>query len=247
MGWIFLKKNNEIKNNYARDMLADKLIMWQHRYYIPIAVVVGFLFPAFLGNLFFNSWIGGLAIGGFCRIVMVHHCTFFINSLCHCLGTTPYTDKNSAKDSWIMALFTFGEGYHNFHHFFQNDYRNGIMWYQFDPTKWLINTLHSFGLAFKLKLTAQEKILNAKMQMKMKKLQAKITSNEKFHQEVEALKERVMLSLHNFQELKEQYKATKARELKLKMVEAKAEFNSTLEAWNLYLSYLKVYPVQITA
>lgn len=245
MGWVFLKKNGEIKEKYARDMVAEKLIMWQHRYYIPIAVIVGFLFPALLGQVFFHSWLGGLAIGGFCRVVMVHHCTFFINSLCHCLGTTPYTDTNSAKDSWIMALFTFGEGYHNFHHYFQSDYRNGIMWYQFDPTKWLIKTLQSIGLACKLKLTGQDKILNAKMQMKMKKLQAKIKANEKFNQEVEALKERVFIALQNFQELKDQYKATKRSELKAKMEEAKAEFHATLEAWNFYIRYLNACPVPV--
>lgn len=146
MGWVFLKKNGDIKERYARDMMADKLIMWQHKYYLLLSVLVGIVLPALLGQVFFNSWLGGLAIGGFCRIVMVHHCTFFINSLCHCLGTTPYTDTNSAKDSWVMALFTFGEGYHNFHHYFQADYRNGIHWYHFDPTKWLIRSLESIGL-----------------------------------------------------------------------------------------------------
>ncbi len=246
MGWIFLKKNSDIKTKYAKDFLSDKLVMWQHRFYIPIAVFVGIIFPAILGEVFFSSWIGGLALGGFARIVLVHHCTFFINSLCHCVGTTPYTDTNSAKDSWVMALFTFGEGYHNFHHYFQVDYRNGIRWYQFDPTKWLIWTLNKFGLAFRLKLTPDEKILTARMQMKVKELKLKISSNEKFASEVELLKLKVMESLQHFHELKDQYKATKTREIKKKMLEARVEFNKTLEAWNIYLSYLTAYPTVST-
>lgn len=247
MGWVFLKKNSEIKNKFAKDFLQDKLVMWQHKYYFIIAAVMGFGFPALMGQLLFGSWLGGLAVGGFCRVVVVHHCTFFINSLCHTLGTTPYTDTNSAKDSWFMAIFTFGEGYHNFHHYFQVDYRNGIRWYHFDPTKWLIRGLNMIGLADKLKLTPQEKILAAKMQMKMKQLKPKISANEKFQQEVEALKARVLENLRNFQELRDEYKASKAEEIRTRMLAARREFRATLEAWNLYLSYLNACPVPVKA
>lgn len=245
MGWVFLKKNSEIKQRFAKDFLNDKLIMWQHRYYIPIAVIVGFALPTVLGEVLFGSWLGGLALGGFARVVVVHHCTFFINSLCHTLGSTPYTDTNSAKDSWFMALLTFGEGYHNFHHYFQADYRNGINWYHFDPTKWLIKTLYGVGMAKKLKKTPQEKILAAKMQMKLKLLNSKIAAHEKFQAEVEALKAKVMESWENFQQTKNEYKVTKAKELRMKMIEARREFDQTMEAWNHYLSYLKTCPIPV--
>ena len=56
-------------------------------------------------------------------------------------GTRPYTDTNSARDNFFLAIFTWGEGYHNYHHFFQYDYRNGVKWWQYDPTKWLISAL----------------------------------------------------------------------------------------------------------
>ena len=64
---------------------------------------------------------------------------------------------------------TFGEGYHNFHHIFQADYRNGIKWYHFDPTKWLIKAFSIFGLANKLKKTPQHSIDIAILDMKIKK------------------------------------------------------------------------------
>ena len=82
---------------------------------------------------------GSLLLGGFLRLVVSHHCTFFINSLAHFWGSRPYTTENTARDNGILALFTWGEGYHNYHHLFQWDYRNGIRWYQWDPTKWLIS------------------------------------------------------------------------------------------------------------
>lgn len=243
MGWVILKKNSDIKEKYARDFLNDKMIMWQHKYYLPICVLMGLVFPAVLGEVLCGSWLGGLAVGGFARLVVVHHCTFFINSLCHCVGTTPYTDTNSAKDSWFMALFTFGERYHNFHHYFQADYRNGIRWYHFDPTKWLIRMLHFVGLTSKLKLTSQEKILAARMQMRVKTLNAKIAANEKFREEVEQLKTRVLEAWTNFQETKNQYKTQKCHELKEKMRASREEFYATFEAWNMYMEYLKAVPL----
>ena len=51
-------------------------------------------------------------------------------------GPTPRTTR--ARDNAVLALVTFGEGYHNFHHIFAHDYRNGVRWWQWDPTKWLI-------------------------------------------------------------------------------------------------------------
>ncbi len=244
IGWIFLKKNSEIKERYARDFMTDNLILLQHKYYLVVSVIAGFVLPAVLGQVLFNSWLGGLAIAGFVRVVFVHHCTFFINSLCHYLGTTPYTDTNSAKDSWYMALLSFGEGYHNFHHFFQTDYRNGIYWYQFDPTKWFINSLRPFGLVFKLKLTPQDKILAARMQMKIKALKLKMVEDLKFEEEIETMKSRVLEALNKFQDLKNQYRFNKAQDIKAKMKLAKDEFNTTLDAWNEYLTHLNRMPLK---
>lgn len=58
-----------------------------------------------------------------------------VNSLAHYLGDQPFDDRRTARDHQFAALLTFGEGYHNFHHEFPSDYRNGIGWYQFDSTK----------------------------------------------------------------------------------------------------------------
>jgi len=70
-----------------------------------------------------------------------------VNSVAHLYGSRPYTDENSARDNALLAFVTNGEGYHNFHHKFPSDFRNGIRWYQWDPTKWLIQSLGFLGLA----------------------------------------------------------------------------------------------------
>jgi stearoyl-CoA desaturase (delta-9 desaturase) len=82
--------------------------------------------------------MGGFIWGGLFRVVVVHHATFLINSAAHTWGTQPYSTANTSRDSPFLSLLTYGEGYHNFHHTFQADYRNGHKWHHWDPTKWWI-------------------------------------------------------------------------------------------------------------
>ena len=75
----------------------------------------------------------------------------------------------------FLALFTYGEGYHNFHHIFASDYRNGIKWFHYDPTKWMIRSLAALGLASKLKRTPVERIEKAKAETLMSKTQTRLS------------------------------------------------------------------------
>jgi stearoyl-CoA desaturase (delta-9 desaturase) len=96
-------------------------------------------------------------------VVLVHHSTFLVNSLAHTLGRRPYTLAVSARDSVVTALLTFGEGYHNFHHRFAADYRNGVARSSWDPSKWLIGGLESLGLAWNLRRVPRERIVAARL------------------------------------------------------------------------------------
>lgn len=108
--------------------------------------------------------LGAFLIAGVARIVVLQHCTFLINSACHTIGRQPYSTRCSARDSFFLALFTMGEGYHNYHHEFQHDYRNGVKPWQFDPTKWLIWTLSKLGLTRNLRRAPADKIESAQAQ-----------------------------------------------------------------------------------
>jgi stearoyl-CoA desaturase (Delta-9 desaturase) len=165
IGWIFFKEQDK-DPQYPKDLMNDKLVMWQHKYYLAIAVVAGMVLPAVLGHFLFGSALGGFALSGIARIVFVHHCTFFINSLAHMVGTRPYTEENTARDSGIIAIFSYGEGYHNYHHIFPTDYRNGIRWFHFDPTKWLVKSLSYVGLTYDLKKVPEKLITQAKLETK---------------------------------------------------------------------------------
>ena len=160
MGWLFLRFIPERKLDNVADLRKDWMVAFQHKYVQLIAVFVALIVPAIVG-WFWHGWsgvFGCLVVVGFLRIVCVHHVTFFINSMCHTIGGRPYSTRCSARDSWIMAIFTFGEGYHNYHHEFQHDYRNGVRFWQWDPTKWSIWMLHKIGLASDLRRVPREKM-----------------------------------------------------------------------------------------
>lgn len=248
MGWILLKENNNFHDKYVKDLTKDKWVMFQHNHYFKIAGFFGIILPTILGWLVFDSLLGGLAVGALLKVVLLHHSTFFINSLCHYIGNTPYTDSNSAKDSWFMALLTFGEGYHNFHHYFQADYRNGIRWFQFDPTKWLIQILSKIKLASKLKKTPEFKIFAAKLQMKLQRAKNLYRLDEKTLEELEKMREKVVESLKNMEDLKKEYqrlakdKLSKVNviELKRRMEICKVDFQYNLKAFELTLRQFQI-------
>ncbi|HXG47181.1 MAG TPA: fatty acid desaturase [Methylomirabilota bacterium] len=156
----------------VKDLLQDPLVRWQHRYYLAIAIIVGFVLPTALGFLW-GGWVaalGAFLIAGVARVVFVNHMTFFINSWSHSWGRRPYSSRCSARDNGLLAWLTFGEGYHNFHHAFQHDYRNGVKPWHFDPTKWCIWLLARVGLASQLRRVPGEAILLAEIAERQKHL-----------------------------------------------------------------------------
>ncbi len=161
IGWVVEARPAEIRG--VHDLEKNRIVMFQHKYYWPIAIGLSFILPMAIGA-FYGRPLGGLLWGGFLRVTLVHHFTFFINSLCHFSGKRPFEPKSTARDSWWVAFFTFGEGFHNFHHKFQWDYRNGIRWYDFDPGKWTIKFLSWFGLTTDLRKVEEYKILKARFQ-----------------------------------------------------------------------------------
>lgn len=168
IGWLLFKLLPQPPFDNVADLKKDRLIMWQHRYVHLLAVLVSFVLPAILGAIW-NGWagaLGGFLIAGVARVVVVQHCTFFINSACHTIGRQPYSTRCSARDSSLMAFFTFGEGYHNYHHEFQHDYRNGVKLWHWDPTKWTIWILSRLGLTDQLRRVKPEAIRCAQLQAK---------------------------------------------------------------------------------
>ncbi|MEZ6021689.1 MAG: fatty acid desaturase, partial [Planctomycetota bacterium] len=118
IGWVLFQAPDEVDYRIVSDLEKDPLVMNQHRYYVLWALLGGAILPAAVGALF-GDWIGGLLVVGFLRLVFQWHATFSINSVAHSIGSQPYDTESTSRDSWITAIVTMGEGYHNFHHRFQ--------------------------------------------------------------------------------------------------------------------------------
>lgn len=228
IGWVLLKENKKYENLFPKDLMNDKLVLWQHKYYLPICVFMGLLLPGLIGMIF-GSFLQGLAIAGLFRIVFVHHATFFINSLCHIIGGETFSTEHSAKDSWVMAFFTYGEGYHNFHHTFQTDYRNGIKWYHYDPSKWTIWVLSKLGLAHSLKTTASEDIELAKLKVIMEKGLAN-HSSDTIQEKLIALFEQIKMNLMEQKRSRKIGDFAKLKDLYNQYLSLTQNFNSLLVA-----------------
>jgi stearoyl-CoA desaturase (Delta-9 desaturase) len=162
-GWLF-SDGRYSDEKYASRLKQDPIVMWQHRYY-GLIFLSGLALPFVVGFLY-DGWVGGFGcfmLAGVGRTFAVLNSTFCINSVCHLWGSQPHGQADSSRDSWLVSLLTFGEGYHNYHHTYQSDYRNGPRWYNFDPSKWLIFTLSLLGLAWSLRTAsaAEGKALNS--------------------------------------------------------------------------------------
>lgn len=212
IGWIFFKKSAYDYNN-VQDLKKDPLVMWQNRYYVPVAIGVGGVLPLLFGWAV-GDWWGGFLLIGVARTVIVHHSTFLINSLCHFMGRQPYSLEDSSRDSALIALLTYGEGYHNFHHQFQYDYRNGIKWYHWDPSKWLIKTLAVLGWADRLRTAKDAHIFQARVDVQRALAQKKLAQHPhevrssmeaKLHSAHEAL----LAAMAQWERLKVEYAAAK--------------------------------------
>jgi len=193
MGWIlrdYPSGRNDFSN--ARDLERDPIVMFQHRFYIPLTIFMNVAVPLLAGWAVGDVW-GVFLLAGILRLVINHHFTWFINSLAHMWGSQPYTDENTARDNPVLAFLTYGEGYHNFHHIFQNDYRNGVKWWQYDPTKWLIAGLSYVGLASNLKRVPDLWIQRSEVAMQFKRVERALEArrNRAGDEHVERLKARV--------------------------------------------------------
>lgn len=239
IGWLLFRRGPETPLTWVPDLVKDPALRWQHDHYVPVAIAMGFGLPTLIGFLW-GGWVsalGAFLIAGTARIVTVHHSTFFINSLCHWIGSRPYSGKCSARDSFLMAIFTFGEGYHNYHHEFQHDYRNGVKPWQFDPTKWAIWLLSKVGLTSGLRRVPEEKILRAEIAEQQRRLNARLEQHhsplpEQMQEFIHAAQQRLNEALAAWEEQKEAYRSAVARRKELSretLQELKREFRAATD------------------
>ncbi|KAH9897743.1 hypothetical protein C8Q73DRAFT_640686 [Cubamyces lactineus] len=169
MGWIFFNSRYErLKSIDRKDLERDAIVRFQHSFYVPLAILTGFVLPFALGLLWHDP-IGAFVYGGLVARLLTWHCTFLVNSLAHWDGLQPYSDDNTSRTNLLLALLTCGEGNHNFHSF-PHDFRSGPSALDWDPSKWVIMLLHSLGLVSDLRCAREEEIRTAREHMLRKEI-----------------------------------------------------------------------------
>lgn len=146
MGWMLYHSpaTSEVPR-YTKDLADDPMYQFFQNYFILLQVILGVLLYL-LGGWSFVVW------GIFVRLVVVWHCTWFVNSATHQFGYRTYETGERSTNCWWVALLTYGEGWHNNHHAFQYSARHGLEWWETDITWMTIQLLHRIGLAHKVKL-----------------------------------------------------------------------------------------------
>jgi len=194
--WMF-ERSRPMNERWVKDLRANPLVAFQHKYIAVlmfgsnaiVTVLIGWAISDFLGAFVLAWWT---------RMAVSHHLTWFVNSLCHCWGERTFSKELSAVDNYALAVMTVGEGYHNFHHTFPSDYRNGIRWYHVDPTKWTIWTLSKLGLASGLKRVDEARIERRLLREDRRLLVSHLEQAQR--PDAPALKERIDKKVHEIQE-----------------------------------------------
>jgi stearoyl-CoA desaturase (delta-9 desaturase) len=139
MGWIMCKKYNPTPEHLIKDFARYPELRWLDRYHwVPPTILAVAIYVSFGAS--------ALVIGFFLSTVLCWHCTYFINSLTHLFGRRRYVTTDTSRNSFVLALLTFGEGWHNNHHYYQSSANQGFFWWEIDVSYYVIKLLQLVGL-----------------------------------------------------------------------------------------------------
>jgi stearoyl-CoA desaturase (delta-9 desaturase) len=152
VGWLFETDGADLAS-YAPDVLRDRLAFALHRTY-PVWVLAGLALPAAIGGAIAGTWAGALSgflWGGLVRVLLVHHATWAVNSLCHTHGDREHATRDHSTNNMWLILPSLGGSWHNNHHAYPSAAINTTRWWQADPSGWSIGMLGRLGLAWDIR------------------------------------------------------------------------------------------------
>jgi stearoyl-CoA desaturase (Delta-9 desaturase) len=153
VGWVFARRHDATDLAKVADLARYPELQWLHRWELAPAVVLA-------GLCFLIDGWPGLVVGFLWSTVLVYHSTFSINSLAHVSGRQRYVTGDDSRNSWLLALVTMGEGWHNNHHAFQSSARQGFRWWEWDPTYYILRGLSWLGIVWDLKSPPERVLCN---------------------------------------------------------------------------------------
>lgn len=161
LGWFFSKAPTpEFMQRYVPDLQADRLVSCLSRLF-PLWVALGLLIPFGIAFIVTGTWVGafmGLVWGGLLRVLLVHHVTWSVNSVCHLWGQRPFNTHDESRNNPIFGVLALGEGWHNNHHAFPTSAKQGLEWWQIDVSFLVIRLLWVFGLVREIRVPPPERI-----------------------------------------------------------------------------------------
>ncbi|RWS25330.1 stearoyl-CoA desaturase-like protein, partial [Leptotrombidium deliense] len=169
VGWLLTKKHPDViikgKTVDFSDFLADPVVRFQRKYYLPLYIILGVVLPVVACHYLFDcSWIDSF-ISSYTRHIISLHTTWFVNSAAHMFGAQPYNPKIARENIFVSLVVIGSEGFHNYHHTFPWDYTISETGWKFNPTKHAIELWAKLGLAYDLRRTSPELVERVKRNM----------------------------------------------------------------------------------
>ena len=158
IGWILCRAYREIQFDRVKDLVKFPELRFVDRFHIfPVLSLIAVLYltGAVLNAYFPELGTSGIQLvmwGFFVSTVLVYHVTFFVNSVTHIVGKKRFATNDESRNSWWVALLTFGEGWHNNHHRWPLSARQGMYWWEFDLTYWILRFLERIGVVWDIKV-----------------------------------------------------------------------------------------------
>lgn len=157
VGWIVGDLHEKTDLELVKDLAKYPELVWIDKYHWLPALLLG------VGVTVLGQWVNGgnlhslsagwstLLIGFFLSTVLLYHATFAINSVMHWLGRPRYNTGDESKNSFVLAILSLGEGWHNNHHYYQSSTRQGFFWWEVDITYYIIRLLGMVGLVWDIR------------------------------------------------------------------------------------------------
>jgi stearoyl-CoA desaturase (delta-9 desaturase) len=147
-GWVFDSKWEGTPSDAMRDFAAYPELVWLNRYHwVPPLVLA----VACYGIGGFAGLVWGFAVS----TTLLWHATYSVNSFAHIFGRRRYETGDTSRNNWLVALLTFGEGWHNNHHYYMASVRQGFFWWEIDVTYYVLRGLAALGIVWDLRLPTE--------------------------------------------------------------------------------------------
>lgn len=158
IGWVLCRAYHSIRHDRVKDLSRFPELRFIDRFHVlPVLSLIAFLYALGAALELYYPHLGtsGLQLvmwGFFLSTILVYHVTFCVNSVTHIVGKKRFVTGDESRNSWWVALLTFGEGWHNNHHRWPLSARQGMYWWELDLTYLLLCVLEKLGLVWDLKV-----------------------------------------------------------------------------------------------